>query len=150
MPSDAAPLKIGDLARLAGVSVDAVRFYEREGLLGTVRRTPAGQRMMVGRLAFVKRATALGFPLAEVRELVALRITAKAPCKGVRTRATVRLQDIDRRIAELQSMRAALAALAARAAERRRPAPAGFSTSSQDPSMRCRRPRGCGTDSTCG
>jgi MerR family copper efflux transcriptional regulator len=117
MPAQVAtPLKIGDVARLAGVSIDAVRFYEREGLLGSVRRTAAGQRVydaeMVGRLAFVKRATALGFPLSEVKELVDLRIVAKAPCDGVRQRANARLADIDRRIAELQTMRTALVALA--------------------------------------
>jgi MerR family copper efflux transcriptional regulator len=116
MATDAAPLKIGEVARLAGVSVDAVRFYEREGLLGKVRRTAAGQRIydaeVVGRLAFVKRATALGFPLAEVRELVSLRIIAKTPCVGVRRRANERLADIDRRIAELEAIRGALTALA--------------------------------------
>src|SRR5687768_16864614 len=41
--AQAGPLKIGDVARLAELSVDAVRFYEREGLLGRVRRTPAGR-----------------------------------------------------------------------------------------------------------
>jgi MerR family copper efflux transcriptional regulator len=116
MPARPAPLKIGEVARLADVSVDAVRFYEREGLLGAVRRTAAGQRVydaeMVRRLAFVKRATALGFALSEVRELVDLRVAARAPCDGVRRRANARLADIDRRLAELQAMRAALVALA--------------------------------------
>jgi MerR family copper efflux transcriptional regulator len=116
-PTQSAPLKIGDVARLAGLSIDAVRFYEREGLLGKVRRTAAGQRLydgaMVGRLAFVRRATGLGFSLAEVKELVDLRIAARAPCEGVRKRATARLDDIDRRIAELQAMRTALLALSA-------------------------------------
>jgi MerR family copper efflux transcriptional regulator len=115
-PRPATPLKIGDVARLADVSIDAVRFYEREGLLGAVRRTAAGQRIydaeMVARLAFVKRATALGFALSEVRELVGLRIAAKAPCDGVRRRASARIADLDRRIAELQAMRAALVTLA--------------------------------------
>jgi DNA-binding transcriptional MerR regulator len=109
-------LKIGDVARLAELSVDAVRFYEREGLLGRVRRTPAGQRQydgeVVRRLAFVRRATALGFSLAEVKGLLTLRVSARTPCERVRERTIAKLADIDRRIDELQAMRGALARLA--------------------------------------
>ncbi len=109
-------LKIGDVARQAELSIDAVRFYEREGLLGRVRRTPSGQRQYddeaVRRLAFVRRATALGFSLAEVKGLLTLRVSARTPCERVRERALDKLADIDRRIAELQAMRGALARLA--------------------------------------
>jgi MerR family copper efflux transcriptional regulator len=117
MPLDAEPmLKIGDVARQAELSIDAVRFYEREGLLGRVRRSSAGQRLYddetVRRLAFVRRATALGFSLAEVKSLLTLRVSARMPCERVRERALIKLTDIDRRIAELQEMRDALARLA--------------------------------------
>jgi len=109
-------LKIGDVARQAEVSIDAVRFYEREGLLGRVRRSDAGQRLYdedtVRRLAFVRRATALGFALAEVKSLLMLRVSARVPCQRVRERALTKLADLDRRIAELQQMRGALARLA--------------------------------------
>lgn len=109
-------LKIGDVARQAELSIDAVRFYEREGLLGRVRRSNAGQRQYdedtVRRLAFVRRATALGFSLAEVKSLLTLRVSARMPCERVRERALSKLADIDRRIADLQEMRGALARLA--------------------------------------
>ncbi|HWU89898.1 MAG TPA: heavy metal-responsive transcriptional regulator [Kofleriaceae bacterium] len=109
-------LKIGEVARQAELSVDAVRFYERAGLLGRVRRTPAGQRRYddetVRRLAFVRRATALGFSLAEVKSLLTLRVSARMPCDRVRERALAKLTDIDRRITELEAMRGALARLA--------------------------------------
>jgi MerR family copper efflux transcriptional regulator len=109
-------LKIGDVARQAELSIDAVRFYEREGLLGRVRRSSAGQRQYdeetVRRLAFVRRATALGFSLAEVKSLLTLRVSSRMPCDRVRDRALTKLADIDRRIAELQEMRDALARLA--------------------------------------
>jgi DNA-binding transcriptional MerR regulator len=109
-------LKIGDVARQAELSIDTVRFYEREGLLGRVRRSSSGQRQYdeqtVRRLAFVRRATALGFSLAEVKGLLALRVSARVPCDRVRERALTKLADIDRRIAELQEMRGALARLA--------------------------------------
>jgi MerR family copper efflux transcriptional regulator len=111
-----APLKIGDVARLTELSVDAVRFYEREGLLGRVRRTPSGQRQYdreaVRRLAFVRRATGLGFSLTEVKGLLSLRVSARTPCERVRERALAKVADIDQRIAELQAMRDALARLA--------------------------------------
>ena len=109
-------LKIGEVARQSELSVDAVRFYEREGLLGRVKRTTAGQRLYdddtVRRLAFVRRATALGFSLAEVKSLLTLRVSARMPCERVRERALSKLADIDRRIADLQEMRGALARLA--------------------------------------
>jgi DNA-binding transcriptional MerR regulator len=111
-PSVDLPLKIGDVAKLAELSIDAVRFYEREGLLGRVQRSRAGQRQYddesVRRLAFVRRATALGFSLAEVKGLLGLRIAAGKPCDRVRERARGKLADIDRRIAELGAMRNAL------------------------------------------
>jgi DNA-binding transcriptional MerR regulator len=116
-PTAAEPtLKIGAVARRAELSVDAVRFYEREGLLGRVRRSAAGQRRYddetVRRLAFVRRATALGFSLAEIKSLLTLRVSARMPCESVRERALAKLTDINRRIAELDAMRGALARLA--------------------------------------
>lgn len=109
-------LKIGDIARRAELSIDTVRFYEREGLLGRVQRSSAGHRQYdeetARRLAFVRRATALGFSLAEVKSLLTLRVSARMSCERVRERALSKLADIDRRIAELQAIRGALARLA--------------------------------------
>ena len=108
-------LKIGEIAEQSGVSIDTVRFYEREGLLGRVRRTTSNQRRYdpdtVRRLAFVRRASALGFSLAEIKGLLALRVTSRLSCERVRERALAKLADIDRRIAELTEMRAALSHL---------------------------------------
>lgn len=116
MSESPSPIKIGDVARRAQLSIDAIRFYEREGLLGRVRRTSAGQRRYddetVRRLAFVRRATALGFSLAEVKSLLTLRVSARTPCGRVRERALAKLADLDTRIAELEAMRDALARLA--------------------------------------
>lgn len=83
-----------------------------------MRRSAAGQREYdrdsVRRLAFVRRATALGFSLAEVKSLVRLRVSPRMPCGHVRERALGKVADIDRRIAELAEMRAALARLIAK------------------------------------
>ncbi len=69
-------MKIGELARSAGVPIDTVRYYERQGLLPEPERQPSGYRRYqsadVLRLRFVHRAKALGFTLEEIRELLAL------------------------------------------------------------------------------
>jgi MerR family copper efflux transcriptional regulator len=112
---DRQPLRIGDVAKLSELSIDTVRYYEREGLLGRVRRSSAGQREYdaesVRRLAFVRRATTLGFSLAEVKSLVGLRVSPRIPCERVRERAIGKVTDIERRIAELNEMREALGRL---------------------------------------
>jgi DNA-binding transcriptional MerR regulator len=109
-------LKIGDVARRTGLSVDTVRFYEKERLLGTVRRTSGIRRydeQSVRRLAFVQRAAALGFSLTEIRGMLALRVSSRTSCETIRTRALAKLSDVDVRIAELTRMREALVQLAA-------------------------------------
>lgn len=123
-------MRIGDVAKLADLSIDAVRFYEREGLLGRVRRTPAGQREydpeVVQRLAFVRRATGLGFSLAEVKSLIGLRVTAGKSCERVRERAMTKVEDIDRRITELTAMRDALTRLVVKCQAACAPGTCGF------------------------
>ncbi|MEO6776854.1 MAG: heavy metal-responsive transcriptional regulator [Kofleriaceae bacterium] len=124
------PLKIGDVAKLAELSVDAVRFYEREGLLGRVRRSAAGQREFdaeaVRRLAFVRRAIRLGFSLAEVKSLLGLRVSTGKPCERVRERARSKVEDIDRRITELTSMRTALSRVIDKCEDTCAPGACGF------------------------
>ncbi len=76
-------LTVGQLAALAGVSVEAVRFYEREGLLDEAARGPSGYRAFpvsaVGRLKFVQRAQQLGFKLREVKKLLAVWLEHDLP-----------------------------------------------------------------------
>lgn len=113
--TDARSYKIGDVSRMSGVSIDTVRFYEKQGLLGSVRRQSGIRRYdddALRRLAFVRRAVALGFKLAEIRALLRLRVSARSSCESVRARALEKLADVERRIAELQHVRDALAELA--------------------------------------
>ena len=67
-------LKIGQLARAAGVNVETIRYYERRGLLPEPPRTRSGYREYpesdVARLGFIRRAQELGFTLKEVKELI--------------------------------------------------------------------------------
>lgn len=107
-------MTIGRLANAASVGVETIRFYEREGLLEAPRRTASGYRMYppetTERLGFIRRAKALGFSLAEIRELLGL-----AEPQGSRARVKAltehKLAEIERRIDELRRMREALADL---------------------------------------
>lgn len=110
-----AALTIGRVAQSAGVAIDTIRFYEREGLLPAPKRRPSGYREYdmgtVSRLRFIRRAKDLGFTLEEIRELLALSADRHGGVEGVRERAAARLQAIEARIAELQRVRDGLSEL---------------------------------------
>lgn len=110
-------LTIGQLAREAGVGVETIRFYEREGLLAEPDRLPSGYRQYppdaVERVKFLRRAQWLGFSLRDAKELLALRDDPGADRADVRGRAAGKLADLDTRIAELQAIRAELGRLVA-------------------------------------
>ena len=110
-----ASLTIGRIAHSAGVAIDTIRFYEREGLLPAPRRRPSGYReydqAAVSRLRFIRKAKDLGFTLDEIRELLALSADRHGGVEGVRERAAARLLAIDERIAELQRVRDGLSEL---------------------------------------
>ena len=82
-------MRIGELAHGAGVSVETVRFYEREGLLPAPPRRGSGYREYppdtLARLRFIRHAKELGFSLPEIQELLSLRST-EAPCCEVQRR----------------------------------------------------------------
>jgi Zn(II)-responsive transcriptional regulator len=103
-------LGIGQLAKRAGVAIDTVRYYERNGLLSPAGRLASGYRRYgeaeLKRLRFIRRAKALGFTLADIRELLSLsdeRSVAK-----IKKAAEARLADVDRRIEELERIREGL------------------------------------------
>jgi MerR family copper efflux transcriptional regulator len=106
---------IGKLAKLAGVGIDTVRYYERAGLVAPDRRLASGYRRYttheLTRLRFIRRAQALGFSLKEVRELLA--ITAQRDVARVKRSAQAKLADVEQRIAALDKVRNALATLIA-------------------------------------
>ncbi|ODV26537.1 MAG: heavy metal-responsive transcriptional regulator [Rhodanobacter sp. SCN 68-63] len=107
---------IGKVAQHAGVGVETVRFYMREGLLPEPPPRGLGFRTYppetVQRLQFIQRAKQLGFSLKEIRELLELRVSPQMTCADVRGMATAKVADIEDRIRDLQRMRKALRALA--------------------------------------
>src|SRR5258707_9300064 len=105
-------LSIGQVARRAGVGVETVRFYEREGLLEEPPRRASGYRQysqeVVTRLRFIKRAQQLGFSLKEISELLLLRVDAQTSCDEVKGRTEAKLAEVERKLVELHRMRQAL------------------------------------------
>jgi Hg(II)-responsive transcriptional regulator len=105
-------LSIGQVARRAGVGVETVRFYEREGLLQEPARRASGYRQYaeeaVKHIRFIQRAKLLGFSLKEIRELLTLRVDAETSCEQVKERTAAKLAEVEQKIAELQHMRQAL------------------------------------------
>jgi MerR family copper efflux transcriptional regulator len=110
-------LTIGQVARRAGVGVETVRFYEREGELSEPPRRASGYRQsseqVVTRLHFIKRAQQLGFSLKEITELLQLRVDAQTSCEEVKQRTEAKIAEVERKLIELRRMRQALLQVAA-------------------------------------
>jgi MerR family copper efflux transcriptional regulator len=108
-------LSIGQLAQHAGVAIDTVRYYERNGLLQPAGRLASGYRRYgdaeLKRLRFIRRAKALGFTLEDVRAL--LTLSAERNVAKVKRAAQAKLADIEARIAELERVRGGLRTLIA-------------------------------------
>lgn len=111
-------LTIGSLARSEGLAPETLRYYERLGLIEPSRRTASNYRLYgpaaKRRLRFIRRAQALGFPLAKIGELLSLHVRPEADMGAVKSLAEERIADIERKIADLERMKAGLAALAVR------------------------------------
>lgn len=105
-------MRIGAVAARAGVNIQTLRYYERRGLLEAPERTAAGYREYpsetVRLIRFVKRAQDLGFTLAEIEELIALRDADGRRRGAARALAEAKMRDIDKKLAQLQAMRSAL------------------------------------------
>ncbi len=103
------PLLIGQLAKLAGVKPDSVRFYERSGLLPKAERTQSGYRVYdeaaLKQLRFIKQAQALGFTLDEIKGVLRMRDSGRAPCGRVIEVAAHRLREVERKLAEWRAFR---------------------------------------------
>jgi MerR family copper efflux transcriptional regulator len=101
-------MQIGIVAKKIGLSVDAIRFYERNALLPRAPRTQGGFRQYgendVETLAFIRRVQGLGFKLSEIRSLLSLRGSRLQPCAPVRRRLEQKLADVQRKLADLHRL----------------------------------------------
>ena len=101
-------MQIGIVAKKIGLSVDAIRFYERNGLLPRPPRTEGGFRRYVENdvetLTFVRRVQGLGFKLSEIRGLLRLRGNRLQPCAPVQHRLQEKLADVQRKLSDLHKL----------------------------------------------
>lgn len=105
-------LTIGRLAKQAGLGIETVRFYERQGLIEPPPRTDSNYRIYpeeeVNRLKFIKRAKDLGFTLNEIKELFALQHDPQATKADIKKRTDEKIADIKRKIHDLTRIQHAL------------------------------------------
>ncbi len=108
-------MSIGQVAREAGVGVQTLRYYEREGLLEEPARRASGYRMYqqtaIQRVRWIRRAKTLGFSLHEIRDLLALRDNPESTRGDIRARAKEKIDDLHQKIAEMTQIRDELCAL---------------------------------------
>lgn len=106
---------IGQVAKKIGISRDAIRMYEQQGLIEETGRTESGYRIYtepaLARLRFIQRAKAMGFTLKEIGELLAIKRTKINTCEEVKHQAEAKLMDIEKKITELQKLKKAFKTL---------------------------------------
>ncbi len=111
------PLSIGQVAKQAGVGIETLRFYERQGLIDSPPRKQSGYRQYpkgaVKRVVFIKRAKELGFSLKEISELLSLKVDPSTKCADVKKRAEEKISHIEDKIRTLKRMRNTLKRLSA-------------------------------------
>jgi MerR family transcriptional regulator, copper efflux regulator len=107
-------LLISELAKLAGVKPQTIRYYEQIGVLTPALRSPTGYRRFghraIEELTFIKRAQALGFSLEEITEILDLGRSGTAPCSRVLVLARAHVAELEARIDGLRRLKAQIVA----------------------------------------
>lgn len=102
-------LKIGEVARRAGVTRKAIRFYERKRVLPPAQRAANGYRVYgddaVDMLRFIKQATGLGLTLAEIKDVLVIRGGGRPPCSHVHQLLRDKARELDRKLQDLVEVR---------------------------------------------
>lgn len=105
----ASALTIGDIGRVLGLSADTLRYYEKIGLLPRVNRSASGIRRYgerdLSRLRFIQRAQKMGFSLAEIAQLLAMRDNPQRARENVRRLTAAKLDEVETRLQELTLLR---------------------------------------------
>lgn len=106
------PILIGQLANHFGISPKTIRWYEANGLIKETMRSDSGYRHYQeedkSRLSFIRKALALGFSIKQIREILNLRASGIMPCDVVKGILQEKIDDIDKRIEDLRSLKAEL------------------------------------------
>lgn len=105
-------LTIGKLAKQAGIGIETVRFYERQGLIQPPDRTDSNYRIYpadeVQRLRFIKRAKVLGFTLNEIKELLFIKHDPHATKADIKNRTLAKIEAVKQKIHDLTRIKEAL------------------------------------------
>lgn len=108
-------LKIGDIAKLANLEVQTIRYYESIGLLPEPKRTESGYRNYdeeyLEHLSFIKNSQELGFSLEEIKDLVKHKFSKKSLGKDIKAIINIKIDDIDQEIKELKELKLRLSKL---------------------------------------
>jgi len=108
-------ITIGHVAKRTGISIEAIRFYERKGLIDAPARKDSGYRQFaedhIRRLLFIQQAKSLGFSLMEIKELLSIKEDPETGSREVKSLAKTKLQSIEEKIKILQRMKKTLKAL---------------------------------------
>jgi len=111
-------LKIGELAKLTGCSVQSIRFYEKEHLLSAPRRSDGNYRLYsqsnLEQLTFIKHCRNLDITLAEIKQLLELKRSPETQCKEVNNLIDSHISQINTRILELNKLKDSLGTLRAK------------------------------------
>jgi DNA-binding transcriptional MerR regulator len=106
------PIHIGEVAQRTGLSIDTIRFYEKQSLLSVPKRTAAGYRLYeqpeIERLQFISRAQGLGFSLQEIHELLLIEGGTESSCLHVRDLIAAKIAQVREKMAELQRLQTTL------------------------------------------
>lgn len=120
-------LSTGTVADRAGVNKQTLRYYERIGLIGPIPRDGSGYRAYpeetLERIRFIQRGKELGFQLAEIEELLNMRIERRTNCDGMRRRADAKRAEVRRKIRDLRRLDRALERLVESCATRKPTSP---------------------------
>lgn len=105
--------RIGELAKLAGVTPDTIRYYEKQQMMENPVRTEGGFRLYTDsdlqRLRFIRHGSQLGFTLEAIRELLSIRVDPEHhTCQESKSIVQARLSEVETRIAQLETMRRSL------------------------------------------
>ncbi|MEK6215855.1 MAG: MerR family transcriptional regulator [Boseongicola sp.] len=113
-------IAIGEASQRSGVGIEAIRYYEREGIVPKPGRAANNRRLYsatdVGRLRFLKKCRDLGFGLADAKTLLGLSENCEADCQSVRKLAEIHTTNVRGKLDELRKLEAALVELTANCA----------------------------------
>ena len=108
-------MQIGEVARQVGLATSAIRFYEEKGLIPEPERTESGYRdydpAVVERLGFIRAGQAVGLTLRELSQVLQIRDQGESPCSHVTELLDARIDEVDKRIEDLEHLRRDLSTL---------------------------------------